>query len=171
MGRRIPQILSHFTNHLLHRAEAAIALRQRLNETVEQLETLRKEHAELEVKFDTLNRELIVAKSDCELKCVPSQGCLSADLIIVTLVNKDQLDILASLRESVNEDKVDLEKDVERLKKQNKELTEKSHMQLEQVNALLLEKVNLQSDGIGQREKMLQRERDFGRVPFSTLFY
>jgi protein HOOK3 len=124
--------------------EAAIALRQRLNETVEQLETLRKEHAELEVKFDTLNRELIVAKSD------------------LTLVNKDQLDILASLRESVNEDKLDLEKDVERLKKQNKELTEKNHMQLEQVNALLLEKVNLQSDGIGQREKMLQRERDFG---------
>lgn len=37
-------------------------------------------------------------------------------------------------------------------------------MQLEQVNALLLEKVNLQSEGIGQREKMLQRERDWGCV-------
>lgn len=87
-------------------------------------------------------------------------------------MNKDQLDILASLRESVNEDKIGLEADVERLKKQNKELSEKNHMQLEQVNALLLEKVNLQSEGIGQREKLLQRERDFGyRNRFTTLFY
>ncbi|KAF8803622.1 HOOK-domain-containing protein [Phlegmacium glaucopus] len=124
-------------------AEAAIALRQRLNETVEQFETLRKEHTELEVKFDSLNRELTIAKSD------------------LTLVNKDQLDILASLRDSVNEDKIGLETDLERLRKQNKELSEKNRMQLEQVNALLLEKVTLQSEGIGHREKMLQRERDF----------
>jgi protein HOOK3 len=31
---------------------------------VEQLEELRKEHAELEVKYDTMNRELTIAKSD-----------------------------------------------------------------------------------------------------------
>jgi protein HOOK3 len=86
----------------------------------------------------------------------------------VTLVNKDQLDILANLRESVNEDKASLEVDIDRLKKQNKELSEKNRMQLEQVNALLLEKVNLQSEGIGHREKLLQRERDFGYViPFT----
>ncbi|KAF8919521.1 hypothetical protein CPB85DRAFT_812129 [Mucidula mucida] len=125
-------------------AEAAIALRQRLNETVDQLDTLRKEHTELEVNFESQNRELTIAKSD------------------LTLVNKDQLDILATLRESVNEDKAGLETDLTRLQKQNKELSEKNRMQLEQVNALLLEKVNLQSEGIGQREKMLQRERDFG---------
>ena len=83
---------------------------------------------------------------------------------IVNLINKDQLDILATLRESVNEDKAALETDIEHLKKLNKELTDKNRMQLEQVNALLLEKVNLQSDGIGQREKMLQRERDWGCV-------
>ena len=46
------------------RAEAAIALRQRLNETVEQFETLRLEHTELEIKFNSLNRELTIAKSD-----------------------------------------------------------------------------------------------------------
>ncbi|KAF9532408.1 HOOK protein-domain-containing protein [Crepidotus variabilis] len=125
-------------------AEAAIALRQRLNETVDQYENLRKEHTELEVKFDTVNRELTIAKSD------------------LTLVNKDQLDILASLRESVNEDKAGLEVDVEKLRKQNKELSEKNRMQLEQVNALLLEKVNLQTEGIGHRERLLQRERDMG---------
>ncbi|KAJ7184151.1 HOOK protein-domain-containing protein [Mycena filopes] len=125
-------------------AEAAIALRQRLNETVDQLDALRKDHAELEVKFDTQSRELTIAKSD------------------LNLVNKDQLDILATLRESVNEDKVGLEADVARLIQQNKDLGDKNRMQLEQVNALLLEKVNLQSEGIGHREKMLQRERDFG---------
>ncbi|KAF5324552.1 hypothetical protein D9611_004474 [Ephemerocybe angulata] len=117
--------------------EAAIALRQRLNESVEQLDTLRKEHAELEVKYDTASRELTIAKSD------------------LTLVNKDQLDILSSLRESVNEDKIELEADVERLKKQNKELNEKNRLQLEQVNALLMDKMNLQTEGIGHREKLL----------------
>ncbi|KAL4074574.1 HOOK protein-domain-containing protein [Scleroderma yunnanense] len=125
-------------------AEAAIALRQRLNETVDQLDVLRKDHAELEVTFEAQKRELTIAKSD------------------LNLVNKDQVDILASLRESVNEDKAGLEAEAERLKKQIKELTEKNRMQLEHVNTLLLEKVNLQSEGIGQRERMLQRERDFG---------
>lgn len=79
-------------------------------------------------------------------------------------MNKDQLDILATLRESVNEDKAGLEADVERMKRLNKELNDKTRMQLEQVNALLLEKMSLQSEGIGHREKMLQRERDFGHV-------
>jgi hypothetical protein len=84
---------------------------------------------------------------------------------LVHLVNKDQLDILATLRESVDEDKASLEADVARLKEQLKELSDKNRMQLEQVNALLLEKVGLQSEGIGQRERMLQREREFGWVP------
>lgn len=156
---------------LRNRAEAAIALRQRLNETVEQFEELRKQNTELEVKLETVSRELTIAKSDCT-PLFASLCCIRSRISLVTLVNKDQLDILASLRESVNEDKIGLEADVGRLKKQNKELSEKNHMQLEQVNALLLEKVNLQSEGIGQREKMLQRERDFGyRHRFSTLFY
>jgi protein HOOK3 len=86
----------------------------------------------------------------------------------VNLVNRDQLDILASLRESVNEDKKAIEADMERLKEQLKDLGDKNRMQLEQVNALLLEKVSLQSDSIGQREKMLQRERDFRQVKKSA---
>lgn len=131
--------------------EAAIALRQRLNETVEQLEALRKEHTELVVKFEVQERQLTIAKSD------------------LNLVNKDQLDILATLRESVNEDKAALEADLERLSNQNRELSDKNRMQLEQVNALLLEKVSLQSEGIGHREKMLQRERDFGDLRASIL--
>ncbi|KAI0670659.1 HOOK protein-domain-containing protein [Trametes maxima] len=125
-------------------AEAAIALRQRLNETVDELDTLRKDHTELEVKFESMSKELTIAKSD------------------LTLVNKDQLDILATLRESVNEDKAELESEVERLQNQIKELSDKNKMQLEQINGLLLEKVNLQSEGIDQRDRMLQRERAIG---------
>ncbi|KAF8894385.1 HOOK protein-domain-containing protein [Infundibulicybe gibba] len=125
-------------------AEAAIALRQRLNETVDQFERLRKEYTELEVSHHSLTRELTIARSD------------------LNLVNKDQLDILATLRDSVGEDKAALEAEVEKLKKHNRELSDKNRMQLEQVNALLLEKVSLQSEGIGHRERMLQRERDFG---------
>jgi len=82
----------------------------------------------------------------------------------LNLVNKDQLDILASLRESVNEDKVGLEADIGRLKTQLKEAQDKNKMQLEQVNALLLEKVNFQGESIDVRERMLARERDFSSM-------
>lgn len=78
----------------------------------------------------------------------------------VTLVNKDQLDILASLRESVNEDKAEIEADLKKIKNQLREANDKNKMQLEQINILLLEKVNLQGDGIDVRERMLTRERD-----------
>jgi protein HOOK3 len=47
-------------------AEAAIALRQRLNETVEQFEALRDEHAELQVKSEDQGRQLTIAKSNRE---------------------------------------------------------------------------------------------------------
>ncbi len=88
----------------------------------------------------------------------------------VNLVNKDQLDILATLRESVSEDKNALESQLKKLQSQLQEQKEKNKMQLEQINTLLLEKVNLQSEGIGQREKMLERERNLTFVsvlPFS----
>lgn len=44
--------------------EVAIALRQRLNETVEELETVRKQLAEIEVNFESQQRELTIAKSN-----------------------------------------------------------------------------------------------------------
>ncbi|GJJ12471.1 hypothetical protein Clacol_006713 [Clathrus columnatus] len=126
--------------------EATIALRQRLNETVETFDSLKKEFTELQVKFESQSQELTIAKSD------------------LNLVNKDQLEILATLRESVSEDKLGLESEMEKLRNQIRDLKDKNRMQLEQVNALLLEKVNLQSEGIGQRERMLERERDYGNL-------
>lgn len=80
----------------------------------------------------------------------------------MNLVHKDQLEILATLRESVNEDKAGLESEVQRLHDQIRELSDKNKMQLEQINALLLDKVNLQSEGLDHRDRMLQRERDLG---------
>ena len=79
-------------------------------------------------------------------------------------MNKDQLDILATLRESVNEDKAEMEREIKELRDQIKELSDKNRMQLEQINGLLLEKVSLQSEGIDQRDRMLQRERAIGYV-------
>lgn len=115
----------------------------------------------MEVKFQTQSKELTIAKSDRELvPHVESLPWLTNDT--VNLVHKDQLEILASLRESVNEDKAGLETEVQQLHDQIREFSEKNKMQLEQINALLLEKVNLQSDGLDQRDRMLQRERDIG---------
>ena len=145
-----------------HSPEAAIALRQRLNETVEQLDELRRKHTELEVNFESQNKELTIAKSDRKLCYLPKFSSMTS--ASVTLVNKDQLDILASLRESVNEDKVELEADLKKIKNQLKDANDKNKMQLEQINGLLLEKVNLQGDSIDVREKMLARERDFRYV-------
>lgn len=46
------------------RPEAAHALRQRLNDTVDELDRLRTAHTALEVRCTELDRELTVAKSD-----------------------------------------------------------------------------------------------------------
>lgn len=51
-------------NQFIYSPEAAIALRQRLNETIEELDALRKKAAELEVQNDRLSRDLTIAKSD-----------------------------------------------------------------------------------------------------------
>lgn len=59
----------------LKRGEAAIALRQLLNETVEQFEALRKEHTQLEVKSEAQQKELTVAKSDRAFYITIVEGC------------------------------------------------------------------------------------------------
>ena len=53
-----------------NRAEAAIALRQRLSETLEQFEGLRKEYTELTVKFEVQDRQLTIARSDSKLDSI-----------------------------------------------------------------------------------------------------
>jgi hypothetical protein len=65
-GRSLRRFFRTQDAHGICSAEAAIALRQRLNESIDELDMLRKEHAELQVKFNSHDRELTIAKSDCE---------------------------------------------------------------------------------------------------------
>lgn len=160
MGMIFPYLQEAMLTSRFSSSETSIALRQRLNETVEALEELRKEHAALSVTFDAQAHELIIAKSDRKTARFSLLTPISEDAL-VNLVNKDQLEILSTLRESVSEDKAGLEADMAKLRGSVKDLTDKNRMQLEQINKMLMEKVNLQSESIGQKEKMLERERDF----------
>ncbi|GAA5840875.1 hypothetical protein JCM11251_007628 [Rhodosporidiobolus azoricus] len=126
--------------------EAAMALRQRLNETTDELEQVRKQHAELDVKLLAKDRELTVAKSD------------------LNLVNKDRVDILRELRASVSAEKDALVEEVDRLNKTVRNAEEKAKAQAEQVNKLLVEKISLQGDSISRRENELEREREYGNL-------
>ncbi|CEQ40447.1 SPOSA6832_02062, partial [Sporobolomyces salmonicolor] len=106
--------------------EAAMALRQRLNETVDDLEKLRREYAELDVKYELQHKELTIVKSD------------------LNLVNKDQVEVLRSLRASVSVEKDALSEEVDRLKSSLNQAEAKAKLQIDQVNKLLLEKISLQ---------------------------
>ncbi|OAV95003.1 hypothetical protein, variant [Puccinia triticina 1-1 BBBD Race 1] len=123
-------------------AEASIALRQRLNETTEELEKLKAEHIELTVSYEQVNHELTLTKSD------------------LNLIGKDQLEMLSSLRDSVSTEKIALMDELDRLKKEQGNLRDQLAMKTEQIQSLLLEKINLQSDSIDQRERLLVRERE-----------
>ncbi|SPO31281.1 related to Hook protein [Ustilago trichophora] len=126
--------------------EAAFALRLRLNEVVEELDVAKRRVTELEVQNEQVTRELTAAKSD------------------LTLVNKDQVDILHSLRASMEADKDELEAHVKKLKTELGSVSEQNRMYMAQVNALLMEKVDLQAEGIGQRDEALKRERTLGEL-------
>jgi protein HOOK3 len=64
----------------------------------------------------------------------------------------------------VSVEKEGLESEVKRLKEEIKTLEDTNKMQMSQVNALLIEKIDLQSEGIGARERMLAKEREYGFV-------
>lgn len=72
----------------------------------------------------------------------------------MALVDKDQIDILTSLRASVASEKADLESEVSTLKIEIWKLKETSSMQLSQINTLLMDKVALQGDTFQQRERV-----------------
>ncbi len=130
--------------------EAAFALRLRLNEVVAELDVARRRVTELEVQNEQVTRELTIAKSD------------------LTLVNKDQVDILHSLRASVDADKDELEAHIKKLKTELSSMGEQNRMYMAQVNALLMEKVDLQAEGIGQRDEALKTRTYAGRTAIAT---
>ncbi|PWN51410.1 hypothetical protein IE53DRAFT_51456 [Violaceomyces palustris] len=127
-------------------AEAAFALRVRLNEVVEELDRTKREFAALQVQTEHMTKDLTIAKSD------------------LLLVNKDQVDILHSLRASVDVEKNELEAALKKVRLELGKAEEQNRMYMAQVNSLLMEKVDLQTEGIGQREEALRRERNLGEL-------
>lgn len=121
-----------------YRPEMSMALRLRLNETVEELEKLRETNLELDLKVESQANELTVAKSDCEWFCRVSLYFFTVtDLIVfetVNLVSKDQTDILKSLRASVSVEKEGLVQEVGRLKESLKVMEDRAKMQMNQVS-------------------------------------
>ncbi|OCF57302.1 hypothetical protein L486_04758 [Kwoniella mangroviensis CBS 10435] len=125
-------------------SQTASALRERLNEVLEERDALLKEKEASEVAREVVDKELAIAKTD------------------LGLVDKDQKAILTSLRETVKEDTVKLENEIGVLKEQVQALREKDHQHLEDIKRLLLEKVDLQSAGIENKERELEKEKEFG---------
>lgn len=121
-------------------AEANLALRMRLNETVEDLEKTRKTLNDLEVEPEQIQKELTIAKSD------------------LTLIGKDKLEMIEEVRAQVNVEKAELERTMKQLQEDKASKEEQLRMQLSQINTLLMEKVDLQNDSIEQRDGALQRE-------------
>lgn len=58
------------------RAQAAIALRMRLNEAIEDLDKTRLARIEAEQKLQQAERELIISKSNCEALCSPIERAM-----------------------------------------------------------------------------------------------
>ncbi|WRT68359.1 uncharacterized protein IL334_005335 [Kwoniella shivajii] len=125
-------------------APTTIALRERLHEVIEERDELLKNKQSLEDASNELEKELATARTD------------------LGLVNKDQREILASLRETVKADTIQLEEGISVLKEQVQACKEKDHQHLEDIQQLLLEKVDLQSARIATKEKELGKEKDFG---------
>ena len=79
--------------------------------------------------------------------------------------------MLASLRASVSQENQGLTLETRQLKEQLVAAAETSRAQDRTINQLLLDKIDLQSDSIGQRERMLERERHMSYVPIIILVY
>ncbi|WVQ99968.1 hypothetical protein IAU59_007111 [Kwoniella sp. CBS 9459] len=122
-------------------SQTVVALRERLNELIEERDTLLKDKQVMVVEKEETDKQLAIARTD---------------------LNKDQAGMLASLRETVKAESAELEQEVSQLKKEVSQLKEKDHQHLEDIKKLLLEKVDLQSAGIDQRERALMKEKEFG---------
>ncbi|WWC90743.1 uncharacterized protein L201_005680 [Kwoniella dendrophila CBS 6074] len=137
------------TGHGGDNSQTTSALRERMNEILDERDTLLKEKNALEIGREELEKELKNAKTD------------------LGLMDQDQKAILATLRESVKEDTNKLEIEILALKEQVHALKEKDHQHLEDIKKLLLEKVDLQSAGIENKERELEKEKEFGDLKSS----
>ncbi|KAL7423859.1 hypothetical protein Q5752_001444 [Cryptotrichosporon argae] len=132
-------------------AQTALALQQRLDEVTEERDRLLKTKQAIEVAKEDVERQLKSAKLD------------------LSVVDKDQRSMLASLRETVKRENIEVDDLVVSLKGQIAELKDKDRVNLEEIRRLLVEKVDLQSAGISQREKALAREMDINNMRASLV--
>lgn len=87
----------------------------------------------------------------------------------MNLVNKDQLEILESLRASVSVEQDKLAEELARARESLKVAEDKAKSHRDEIDKLLREKIELQGEGINQRDKMLEREKEFGSVFYLSL--
>lgn len=109
--------------------EAARALRLRLAEVVTDLDSLRAEHAQLSIKYESSEKELASSRAD------------------LMLVDKDKLDMLASLRSTVAQEKVGLEEQVKTLEQELRSAQELEKSMNSQIQGLLMDKISLMEGG------------------------
>nr|XP_031860001.1 uncharacterized protein CI109_004608 [Kwoniella shandongensis]KAA5527073.1 hypothetical protein CI109_004608 [Kwoniella shandongensis] len=122
-------------------AQTAAALKQRLDEVLEERDALLLEKQSLEVAREEVEKKLKVAETD------------------LSLVGKDEKDAISALRSSIQSDVQALEANVRDLKEQIGVLKDKDRQHL-----LLMDKVDLQSSGINQRERALEKEKEFSEL-------
>ncbi|TIA74442.1 hypothetical protein E3P91_00917 [Wallemia ichthyophaga] len=122
--------------------EVVTALRQRLNESTDQLDRIKSSFAELQSVHNGVTEELTRAKSD------------------MTLVSKDQIDILNSLRQSVDEDKLEMGKENDSLKETVRRMEQHEKETLEKMNRMLMERVDEGSLGAHNRG-MTESDKDY----------
>lgn len=146
LERRIQEILGGKAD-VGDGSEANYALRLRLNETVDELDLMKKELSRVKVDYEQAAREVNIAKSD------------------LNLVGRDKLEILQELRASVSGEKENMERQVQQLQEKLKAKEEQERMSISQINALLIERANLQTGSTGQKDEALQEldaRRDSG---------
>lgn len=92
------------------------------------------------------------------------------DLILtVSLVDQDQLTVLARLRDSVSQEKAELEAGSKASQVEIAKLKETTAMQSSQINTLLMDKVNLQGTALEQRDQALGNQANDAISSQSTL--
>ncbi|KAK1927088.1 protein-nucleus import-related protein [Papiliotrema laurentii] len=125
---------------------ATAALRQRLNEVIEERDRLLLAQEELTVTREQIEKQLEAAKVD------------------LSLVRKDQIEQIAILRQKSDRETKELDGKANRLREEITVLRDKDKSHLEELRGLLLDKVDLQSTGILQRERELERERNVNDI-------
>ncbi|ORX38547.1 protein-nucleus import-related protein [Kockovaella imperatae] len=127
-------------------AQSVMALRERLDELSSEKDTLLRDAQAAAVEREETDKKLRAVLTD------------------LSLVDKDKQEQLRALRESVSSEAGESDAQVLALRDQVSSLREKEKTHLEEINRLLSDKIDLQSAGISQREKALDREKEFSDI-------